>query len=725
MKSIQHRICFAITCAGLTALSLLSVNHAEARQPGYSAAAAPSFPSTEVYYYNGDSKVTLHLALDELYLEEAGASRAAVVAETQDHLKNLSVDAMVIDSCCEEGGVYVRLERPTNQRELSDLAETLEAMSPGRAARPVFYSTAQTARADKTQITGTTRFSIKVADGEDFDALANRYGFSVVKEIDYSPNTWIVEVNGKGLVESFDVANALKENERGVEWATPLMEKWQTPRFTPNDPIYSDQWHLRNTGSNSGGGGVSGEDVNVVGAWTLSPEITGDGVTIAIVDDGLQHTHEDLAANSRTDIDIDICGNDTDPSPQSGDIHGTACAGVSAAVGGNGIGVTGAAPEAALVGVRLIACFVSDGEEADAMNHQATPASAADRVDISSNSWGPFDDAGRLEKPGPLTEAALLNGVTNGRGGLGTIYAWAAGNGRQSNDNVNYDGYANSRYTIAVGATGEDGTFSYYSEEGAAMLINTSSNDGVGVVTTDVTGSAGYNGIAGNNNYTNSFGGTSSACPLAAGLIALMLEANPTLTWRDVQHILVTTAEKNNPGHSDWETNGAGLEFNHAYGFGRIDGTAAVVASQTWTNVPDDAAALTASSSPGIAIPDNNPTGVQDVINIDAPDDFYTEHVYVTVNATHPWRGDLKFTLVSPDGTESRLTEPHGDPASNYSNWRMMTVASWGEDPDGDWTLKVSDGGPADLGTLNSWTLNVHGHIADVSSGMGDEWSIF
>ncbi|MFM9159887.1 MAG: S8 family serine peptidase, partial [Dolichospermum sp.] len=130
----------------------------------------------------------------------------------------------------------------------------------------------------------------------------------------------------------------------------------------------------------------------------------------------------------------------------------------------------------------------------------------------------------------------------------------AGGNGRGSLDNSNYDGYANSRYVIAVAAhrNNSNGVFSGYSEPGANLLVTAPSNGGtLGVVTTDLMGADGYNGLT-DQNYTNAFGGTSSATPLVSGVIALMLQANPNLTWRDVQHILVRSAEKNDPTNTDW-----------------------------------------------------------------------------------------------------------------------------------------------------------------------------
>ncbi|MBX7245552.1 MAG: proprotein convertase P-domain-containing protein, partial [Candidatus Sumerlaeaceae bacterium] len=374
-----------------------------------------------------------------------------------------------------------------------------------------------------------------------------------------------------------------------------------------------------------------------------------------------------------------------------------------------------------LVGVRLISAPTTDAQEAQAMTYQMNPGSATDRVHINSNSWGPADDGLTLEGPGPLTLAAFQSATTTGRGGKGTIFTWACGNGGTA-DNANYDGYANSRYTIAVAASGGAGQQSSYSEQGSDVVVNTCSNySGGGITTTDRTGSAGYEDPAGD--YTYTFGGTSSACPLAAGCIALMLQANPNLGWRDVQYILANTSTKNSPADAGWIVNGAGKKFNHKFGFGRLDATAAVAAATTWVNVPAEATPLTATESPNTAIPDNNATGITRTLNISGSPNFKVEHVVVTVNATHTWRGDLEMFLTSPSGTVSNIAATRSDSGDNYSSWPFMTVANWGENPNGIWSLKVADRFASDTGTLNSWTITIYGYTVAVADAA--DWALY
>ncbi|HWP39604.1 MAG TPA: S8 family serine peptidase, partial [Tepidisphaeraceae bacterium] len=377
-------------------------------------------------------------------------------------------------------------------------------------------------------------------------------------------------------------------------------------------------------------------------------------------------------------------------------------AGVAAARGSNSLGVSGAAPRAALAGIRLTSGATTDAQEAAALTH------LIDTIDVFNSSWGPADDGRTLEAPGPLTQAAIQSGAVNGRGGRGVVYVWAAGNGRTSGDNTNYDGYANSRYVIAVSAIDHNGVQASYSEPGAPILVAAySSGAGAGITTTDRTGSFGYS----SSDYTSSFGGTSAAAPLVSGIVALMLQANPNLTWRDVQHILARTARKNDPTDPGWTTNGAGLHINHKYGFGAVDADAAVNLARSWTNVGPEVFLTSGTLSVGQSIPDNNPTGLTRSFEVSSA--INVEAVEVVVNITHTNRGQLRIVLVSPMGTESVLADVHNDNGDHYSNWTFTTRRNWNEISRGTWTLKVVDAANGTVGTLNDWKLNIYGTQAD------------
>jgi subtilisin-like proprotein convertase family protein len=488
------------------------------------------------------------------------------------------------------------------------------------------------------------------------------------------------------------------QRPRSVVAAYPLVAREQAKRLIPNDPLFANQWHLLNTGQ---GGGTGGEDANVTGVWEA---YLGTGVLIAIVDDGLQRTHPDLAARYVAAASYDFNGNDPDPTPVGNDAHGTAAAGVAAGSGNNSLGISGAAPGASLAGLRLIATAVTDAQKASALTY------ALADIDIYNNSWGPSDTGQQLVGPGPLTLAALERGITQGRDGRGAIYVWSAGNGLQANDNVNYDGYANSRYTIAVTAIDNFGQQAPYAEPGAPILVAAHSDGGSrGITTTDLVGTAGYNTASSGagGDYTNTFGGTSSSAPLVSGVVALMLEANPQLTWRDVQHVLIDSARRNDPSDADWTQNGSGRWVNHKYGYGAVDAEAAVALAETWMTVAPEVAASSGTRFVSQPIPDNNATGITSTFTMSA--DLTTEWVEVTFAATHPYRGDLEVVLTSPSGTQSVLAEPRGDSGADYTSWTFTSARHWGESSAGDWTLTVRDRSAADVGSWTSWSLDVYG----------------
>ncbi|NJR26250.1 MAG: S8 family serine peptidase [Richelia sp. CSU_2_1] len=236
--------------------------------------------------------------------------------------------------------------------------------------------------------------------------------------------------------------------------------------------------------------------------------------------------------------------------------------------------------------------------------------------------------------------------------------------------------------------------------------INFSTN---GVVTTDLMGADGQS----SGNYTYNAGGTSSAAPLVSGEIALMLEANPTLTRRDIQHILVNTAKQNDTFNIDWQKNGAGYNINDKYGFGAIDVAAAVEKAKTWMPVGAEIAIRSPEMLVNEAIPDASETGIDRTISFDK--DITVEWAEVMFDATHTFRGDLNVSLISPAGTESVLTRQNDDFGDNFSKWVFTSARNWGESAVGDWKLKVSDGVTEEIGTWNAWQLSLFGTKPTVS----------
>ncbi len=542
----------------------------------------------------------------------------------------------------------------------------------------------------------TNQFVVRANAGTDMGRLANTWGVNVVGQMNWDSNLYIME--GTSTLQALHAANGAFERGEVAQVFTQFARPVAT-RQIPNDPNFSSQWHLRNT--------TNGHDINVEPLWNFTNSThLGTGIRVGIVDGRVWAGHEDLAGNFNSGMSLWMAG--------GADSHGTAVAGLVAAVGNNGTGVTGVAPRSTIVGISLLNQAGTDVNEANALSHHYNTMSGGsfDGIHIYNNSWGPFDNATRTAA-GPLARDAIMNGAKNGRGGLGNIYVWAGGNGGDA-DNVNYDGYANSRYTIAVAATTSGGVRASYSERGEALLVNAMGNGGLGVSTTTTGGSG----------YTSSFGGTSAASPMVAGVVALMLEQNPNLGWRDVQHILVNTSRRTDPAHSSWVENGSGRSHSEYYGFGTIDASAAVNAATSWVNVGEE---LVGSGVRTVdqAIPNNSPSagnyGTAIFSEIDISARLVVETVEVLLTTTGSYGGDLEVVLISPFGTESTLARFHNDNAS-YDNWMFSTVKNWGESSDGTWTLRIRDGHPLDSNHWLSWGINVYGTAAIPEPASGIVW---
>lgn len=651
-----------------------------------------------IHYWNGAHQVWMDLSLGELDVPLADADTDARVSR-----------AVPGTTIARSGRRWTASFVPADRVALQARAAAL--LSQGRSARAVVYPAGMPRTEEFKQVV-TNRLVLRTRPGQDRDALCRRNGIRVIESVAYSPDTIIGEVPGD-ILAALITANRLVETE-GVAFSSPLIEHIPRLRGTPSDALFPSQWHLQNTGQL--GGATAGNDINVVPVWDfINNRGLGTGINIAVVDSGAELAHPDLAPNIRTDLDHDFISNDSDASADTsnpGHYHGTAVGGIAAARDGNGLGV-GVAPRAGLVPLRLITgVAVSDAVEADAMNWQVS-ASDPNRVHVSNNSWGVDDDGSTLGAAGVLMQAALQNGVTVGRGGRGVVYVWAAGNGYGNGDNADYDGYANSPYVIAVAASRHDGYYASYSEGGACLFVNAPGGDGgAGMVIPDFTGTAGYSSGS-YYSVSDSEAGTSFATPIVAGVVALMLEANPYLTWRDVKHILARTSVQNDPTDPNWITNHASPARHWSYysGFGRVDALAAITAAKTWLAAPPSAAPVSQSSSSSVAIPDNG--SVSQSIVLSAPTNFHAEMIELHVNVSHSSRGQLAFRLTSPSGTMVTIRRRRNDGGSNL-DWTFTSVASWGELATGTWTLEVFDlvaNTPSIAGTLNSWGITAHGYI--------------
>lgn len=479
---------------------------------------------------------------------------------------------------------------------------------------------------------------------------------------------------------------------------------------TISDPRYAVQWHF----------GLLGD------IETIWQEVSGAGVSVAVYDDGMDQDHPDLAANYDASLHYTGLGSDDGTHNSAFDGHGTSVAGLIAAAL-NGEGGIGVAWGASLTSVD----YLNDMQNArDAVLYDSLAWTA--NFDVVNQSYGvtpEFSDDWDIGDPGSYgwEEAQRIAlAVETGRGGLGTIFVKAAGN--EANDatlqsygvlgNAQGEGGNVLHGVIVVGAVGRDGSVEDYSNFGANLLLSAPA----ATHTTDVAGSAGY----APGDYTKDFGGTSAAAPVVSGVVALMLETEPGLGWRDVQDILALTAAQTGSAYGgvasgfevgEWQAmggdgwNGGAMTFSPSYGFGLVDAFAAVRLAEVWLEMQGAAATGADLVSTSVTRTQTRPILDQSdtdlVLRVD--EGIVIEHVYVTVAISHGFASDLTVTLIAPDGTAVTLAEGDGGGTALDGDWTFGVAALRGMSSEGNWTLRVFDGSSGDIGTLRSVELDFHG----------------
>ncbi|XP_075758817.1 proprotein convertase subtilisin/kexin type 4 isoform X2 [Pelodiscus sinensis] len=468
------------------------------------------------------------------------------------------------------------------------------------------------------------------------------------------------------------------KREPKVHWFEQQTLKRRTKRtiaVVPTDPWFHKQWYMNNDVH---------PDLNILTAW--SKGYTGLGVVLSILDDGLERDHPDLSANYDPLASYDFNSNDPDPQPRYNlwdeNRHGTRCAGEVAAAANNRLCGVGVAYNAKIGGVRMLDGPITDIVEAQSLSFHPQ------HIHIYSASWGPEDDGKTVDGPGILALEAFYSGIANGRGGLGSLFVWASGNGGLRYDNCNCDGYTNSIYTLSVGSATENGRLPWYSEACASTLTATYSSGTKGekqIVTTDLR-----------HRCTDKHTGTSASAPLAAGMIALALEANPALTWRDIQHLVVRASKPAHLQAEDWALTGVGRKVSHHYGYGLLDAGDLVDLARKWTPTgPQRKCSVKVISAPlkigsKLTVSKNVSTCLRRARHIRS-----LEHVQVRVSLSYSRRGDLAISLSSPMGTTSTLVavRPYDTSTQGYKDWSFMSTHFWDEDPRGTWTLFLENKG--------------------------------
>jgi subtilisin family serine protease len=550
-----------------------------------------------------------------------------------------------------------------------------------------------------------------------------------------------------------------------------------------NDPLTPYQWHLKNVGQTAFSkiAGVPGIDLDVMPAYDTG--LSGNGVKVMVVDSGTEIEHEDLAANIIHSMLHNFgadAANADDPTPTSStltDAHGTAVAGIIGAVSGNGIGGQGVAPRVALGAMRMIGCgdaCASPSATMDAFG--AAPYSSG--TDVFNGSFGAAPTAPLSFDVYTNYTAVVMAHLETLRGGKGAINLQAAGNEYLANNgdaticarakaagvscsNASFDPQRALPQTIVVGAVNASGVRASYSTAGSALLISGlggefGNGSGPAIITTDLTGcsrgmdqrqsdpslyandfenpdSAIGKALNPDCKYTSVMNGTSSATPTVSGVVALMLEANPNLTWRDVRTILMKTARRIDASRvasavplttgelyvsePAWTRNAAGLWFDHWYGFGLVDAAAAVSMARNYTSYltgPMLLAEFGSTPSEGEKLVTTQ--GALLPANFSGPAIQSVEAMQLVVSLGDASMGNIGIEVISPSGTRSVLQQPFNAFSTTPSDVQNLVLASNafnGESAQGTWKIRVIDvgsGGSKDATKLTSATLRVFGH---------------
>ncbi|HUW32630.1 MAG TPA: S8 family serine peptidase [Planctomycetota bacterium] len=425
---------------------------------------------------------------------------------------------------------------------VKNVAESLKAVGKTRYLAPLYSQDGET-------VAIIPEVGVRLKNGHDrkaFDAFCQANGFTIIRPLLFTEQEFLLDPGAQDADGVFEAAQKLS-TAPGVEWAVPniAFQPQLLGPITPNDPFYPSQWHLNNTGQS---GGVADADIDAPEAWEIS---TGSpSIVVAVLDEGIDVDHPDLIPNLVPGYDF--YGDDSNPDPTTnGEAHGTACAGLVAAKGNNSIGVAGTAYNCKIMPIRIAAeaGFITEARIADAFRW------AAERgAHVMTNSWG------KQSASSSILYSAIKDVTANGRGGKGCVVLFASGN---SNSFVGWP----ARYpeVIAVGAVDKRNQRCSYSNYGAELDLVAPSGM-ADLWTTDVLGQAGLN----NSNtsildYTDKMNGTSGACPIAAGVAALVLSVSPGLNALQVQDLLQNTADDlGAPGRDNY------------YGYGRVNAYAAL-----------------------------------------------------------------------------------------------------------------------------------------------------
>ncbi len=643
----------------------------------------------------------------------------------QDHLSPLAVRAVA-------GGQLVEWQVPP-----TDLESTLDKArrhSGVRFASHVYRLMASPHTWIYLTAEITVQFIPATPEGR-MGEILQAQGLAILQPLMGIPAAFVTEVTATAQENPIKLANRLIRDP-AVMVAEPNLVVATGNLYRPQDDLYTQQWHL----SHQGGPNLApGSHINVEAAWDITRGSR--SVVIAITDDGFDLDHPDLQGMGKLVDPIDLRDQDAVPLPsRQEENHGTAVAGLALGEE-NGAGIVGVAPGCALLPIRTTG-FIDD-TAIEQLFAQAVQRGAA----VISCSWSPASNYF------PLTlrqTNAITRAAREGRNGKGCVIVFSAGNANRpvsgtiqeahwpqnalSGPTQWLSGFAIHPDVIAVSACTSLATKAAYSNWGDHIAVAAPSNNappnmalpqigtvstgpvinqylpGLGMVTSDRSGASGYE----TGSYTKGFGGTSSSCPLVAGVAALILSVNPNLTAAQVREILQTTADKITDPSPDPQL---GLKYgtydgkghSHWFGYGKVNAFAAVREAQqrafkgrTLTQV------VKQQCQTALPIPDYPAQGVESALTVTQPGTVVDLQVQVSLD--HQFLGDLSLTLSAPSGARVVIqTRTLGRQRQLRQVYSLKTtpalVTLLGQAASGDWRLQAIDHAPGATGQILSWDL--------------------
>lgn len=576
----------------------------------------------------------------------------------------------------------------------------------------------------------TVQFEKSLSRNE-YQGFGDRHGLRLVRPIQGLENTFLYELTPSCPVNPLKLANQLCLMP-GINLAEVNVV---LPQESFNVPC-PEQWYLH---APNGEQPEQPQGIDVVGAWAISK---GDrSVVVAIADDALDINHPDFQGEGKIVAPRDFAGHDFLLSPaHHQESHGTACAGLAIAPE-TSQGMIGVAPECALMPLKTTGYL--DDEAIEALFFWA----AENGADVISCSWS----AAAVNLPLSLRQsAAIHHAATQGRDGKGCVIIFAAGNANRPLNGTIYErgwhnnlflgpttwlnGYGCHPDVITVSACTSQNLKAAYSNWGAEISVCAPSNNaapgiwfaeygylptapelhepfsGHGILQADTLGTLGYS----DGHLTRDFGGTSSACPLVAGVAALMLSVNPMLSAAEVKDIIESTADKivdlrrdrqlglqlgtyDGQGHSRW------------FGYGKINAQKAVqTANDQFVDVEEPEFSIEESNDLELEIPDANPYGVTSLVAFSEVG--LVKDVSVSVEIDHENLGDLEIYLRNPNGKhfllQDRTLGSQTILRQTYTPANAPALkAIINADIMGEWSLWIIDYAPEDVGTLKKWML--------------------